>query len=77
MKNGQEDGALGGGVKCNLKKKMLDHSHGSPKFSFLLVNIPPYFWLPNNVLINKVYYFVGHPLISTSFSASCDSYRYS
>lgn len=56
-------------------KKLVDHNRGSPNCSFLLVNIPPYFWLPNNALINHVHYFAGHPLISTSFSASCDRYR--
>lgn len=53
--------------------KLVDYNHGS----FLLVNISPYFWLGNNTLINQLHYFVGHPLIFTSFSPSCDSHRYS
>jgi len=73
MKNEQEVGALEEGLKLHFLT-LVDHNHGSPKCSFLLVNIPNY-WFPSNVLINQMHYFVVHRFISTSFSASCDGYR--
>lgn len=60
MKNEQEVGALGKGLKCQFFN-LVDQNNGSPKCSFLLVDIPSYFRLPNNALINQVHYFIVSP----------------